>query len=91
MELSNEIIGLVAGILTAASMIPQLIKTFRSKKAGELSTFIFVLLLAGTGLWTYYGFLKDDLPIIVTNSFSFLLNGLMLILKFKYSDKSVNG
>ncbi|WP_423146202.1 SemiSWEET family sugar transporter [Rubrolithibacter danxiaensis] len=81
----NQIIGLVAGILTSASLLPQLIKTIRNRKAEDVAPFMFVMLLGGTGLWTYYGVLRSDLPIIITNAFSFSLNVLMLILKFKYS------
>jgi MtN3 and saliva related transmembrane protein len=80
-----EIIGLVAGILTSSSLLPQLIKTIKLRKAEEVSPFMFVLLLLGTGLWTYYGVLREDFPIIATNGFSFSLNIFMIILKIKYS------
>jgi MtN3 and saliva related transmembrane protein len=82
-----EIIGLIAGIITASSLLPQLIKTIKLKKAEEVSPFMFIILLLGTGLWTYYGVLREDFPIIVTNSFSFSLNVIMLILKVKFTDK----
>ena len=80
-----EIIGLVAGILTSSSLLPQLVKTIRLRKAEEVSPFMFILLLLGTGLWTYYGVLREDFPIIATNGFSFSLNVFMIILKIKYS------
>lgn len=82
---SKEIIGLVAGILTSASLLPQLIKTLRERKAEDVSPVMFIMLLLGTGIWAYYGILRDDLPIIITNAFSFLLNIIMIILKVKFS------
>ncbi|WP_207425491.1 SemiSWEET family sugar transporter [Pedobacter sp. SYSU D00535] len=85
MKINNEVIGLVAGILTASSMLPQLIKTLKKKEADDISPFMVIILIVGTGLWSYYGVLRDDLPIIITNAFSCLLNSIMLILKFRYS------
>jgi len=69
-----QIIGIGAGILTSISMLPQLIKTFKEKKAEDISLVMIILLLCGIGSWIWYGFLKSDMPIIVTNCFSFLLN-----------------
>jgi MtN3 and saliva related transmembrane protein len=80
-----ELIGLVAGILTASSLLPQLIKTIKKRHAEDISPFMFVLLLVGTGLWTYYGILRSDLPLIATNAFSFSLNVIMLVLKVRFT------
>jgi len=81
-----KIIGLVAGVLTAASAVPQVIKTIKLKQAEEVSPIMFLLLVGGTGLWAYYGFLRDDLPIIIANLFSFTVNVTMLFLRWKYKD-----
>lgn len=88
MTISNEIIGLTAGFLTGVSMLPQLIKTIKEKKADNISPFMIIILILGTGLWNYYGFLKDDLPIIISNSFSCLVNCMMLFLKIRYTHTS---
>ncbi|MES2880862.1 MAG: SemiSWEET transporter, partial [Bacteroidota bacterium] len=79
-----QIIGLAAGILTASSMLPQIFKTIKEKKADEVSLKMLVVLLAGIALWIYYGIQKQDLPIIITNVFSFLVNVTMIILRIKY-------
>ena len=83
-----EGLGLTAGICTSSSVIPQLITTIKQKKASEVSTFMFLVLLVGNGLWVYYGVDKEDIPIISTNIFSLLLNIAMLFLKFKYRKNS---
>ena len=46
-----------------------------------------IILLLGLGLWTAYGFLKKDWPIIVTNAFSFLLNLVLMFFRYKYREK----
>ena len=81
-----EVLGLVAGICTSSAVIPQLVTTVKKKKASEVSTFMFIVLLTGNALWVYYGFDKKDVPIISTNLFTICLNIAMLILKYKYKN-----
>ena len=83
----TQIIGLSAGILTASSLIPQVIKTFKEKKAEEVSLVMLFVLQAGLVLWIIYGFKKDDLPIIVTNCFSLFVNIVMVVLRIRYRKK----
>lgn len=79
-----DILGLVAGICTSSSVIPQIITTIKKKKAAEVSLAMFIVLMTGNALWIYYGIIKDDLAIAATNSFSELLNLVMLVLKYRY-------
>jgi MtN3 and saliva related transmembrane protein len=83
----TEIVGIVAGILTASSLLPQVIKTLQEKKAAEVSKGMLLTLMSGVALWIFYGILRQDLPIIVTNSFSLSVNILMMTLRIKYGDK----
>jgi len=82
-----QFVGIGAGVLTAVSMLPQLIKTFKEKKAQDLSLVMILTVMCGIGCWIWYGFLRNDLPIICTNCFSFLLNTILLFFRFKYADK----
>ncbi len=83
----SEIIGLVAGILTSASQLPQLIKIIKEKEAKNLSLGMMITLLVGVSLWIYYGFMKKDTPIIVTNIFSDAVNAALLFFSIKYKKK----
>lgn len=83
----TQAIGLFAGICTSCSLLPQLIKTVKEKKAEEISKLMLFVLLTGVAGWVVYGILRDDLPIIITNSFSLLLNLVLIVLRFKYSRK----
>ncbi len=82
-----QFIGIAAGIFTSVSMLPQLIKTFKEKKVEDLSLVMILVLMGGIGCWIYYGILRKDGPVIYTNSFSFLLNSILLVLRFKYAKK----
>jgi len=81
---TEQIIGITGGILTSTSMLPQLIKLVKEKKAEALSPVMLIVLICGLSLWTYYGILKSDLPIIITNIFAWLLNVTLLILRQVY-------
>ena len=83
----TQIIGIAAGILTATSLIPQLVKIIKEKKADDVSPMMLIILMVGLGLWATYGIMKEDWPIIITNSFSFLLNTVVLIFRYKYARK----
>lgn len=84
----ETIIGTIAGILTSISMLPQLIKVVREKEVENLSWGMIVVLLSGVLLWVVYGVMKNELPIIVSNAFSVLVNLTLLIYYFKYKDKN---
>ncbi|WP_452223487.1 SemiSWEET family sugar transporter [Lacinutrix chionoecetis] len=74
----EDIIGILAGIFTTVAVLPQIIKAVKTKKVEDVSTFMFVILCLGVGLWTVYGIMKKDWPIIITNGISCILNGIML-------------
>jgi MtN3 and saliva related transmembrane protein len=86
-----EWIGIVAGIFTSASLLPQLAKLIKTKRAEDISLFFLILLLTGVGLWVWYGFIRNDIPIIVTNSFSFLVNVTMIVLGVHYKNETSKG
>jgi MtN3 and saliva related transmembrane protein len=83
----TEIIGIAAGVCTAISLLPQIIKAVREKKTQDISLFYLLVLLLGLALWTTYGFLKQDVPIIATNIFSMALNITMIGLGMFYKKK----
>lgn len=82
-----QTVGIIAGIFTSAAMLPQVIKTFKEKKAKDVSLVMILVLMTGIGFWIYYGILRKDAPIIYTNCFSFLVNAVLLFLHWKYEEK----
>jgi uncharacterized protein with PQ loop repeat len=41
-------------------------------------------------LWTYFGVVKSELSIIITNVLALLLNAVLIVLKIKYSKNNVS-
>jgi MtN3 and saliva related transmembrane protein len=85
-----EIVGIAAGICTSLSLLPQLVKMIKTKKAEDISLFYLLILLTGLSLWIWYGVMRDDPPIIFTNAFSFLLNVILIILGIKFKRNNEN-
>jgi MtN3 and saliva related transmembrane protein len=80
----TQVIGLTAGVCTATSLLPQIVKTIKKKKADDVSLLMLFVLGTGIVLWIVYGFKRSDIPIIATNAFSLLVNITMVILRIKY-------
>lgn len=80
----TQIIGLAAGVCTAISLVPQVIKTIKEKQAEDVSLIMLLVLGTGLALWIVYGIKRNDLPIIATNSFSLLVNITMVVLRIRY-------
>jgi MtN3 and saliva related transmembrane protein len=74
-----NILGIIAGILTSISMVPQLVKVLREKNVEDISWIMLLALISGLSLWVWYGILKDELPIILSNAFAVLMNISLLI------------
>jgi MtN3 and saliva related transmembrane protein len=78
------IIGIVAGTCTAISLLPQLLKILKEKKAENISITYLLVLLGGLILWVWYGIRREDMPIIATNGVSIILNVSILFAGIKY-------
>jgi len=79
-----DIIGLLAGICVTISVIPQIIKVWKTKKVKQISLLTFSVLTFGIAVWIVYGILKNDFPIILTNSISLFLNLIMVYFLIYY-------
>ncbi|RCJ38422.1 hypothetical protein A6769_08410 [Nostoc punctiforme NIES-2108] len=81
----TTILGLVAGVLTTLAYLPQLIKTWQSKSANDLSWSMLIILCVGIILWLIYGFSVHDIPLIAANIVTLLIASVILVLKIRYS------
>jgi MtN3 and saliva related transmembrane protein len=84
MPINVELIGSVAGFLSAITFLPQIIKTYKSKSAKDISLPMFLIVIASVILWLAYGLLTGIKPIIYTNSIIMVMGIIMVILKIKY-------
>lgn len=80
-------IGILASIFTATSLLPQLIKIIKEKKADDISFGMLTALFVGLGLWIWYGYLIKDWILFISNAFSFLVNTATTLISLKYKNK----
>jgi MtN3 and saliva related transmembrane protein len=79
--MSVEIIGFAAAFLTTFAFVPQVLKTWRSRSAGDLSFVALLALTTGVFLWLVYGIALGSAPIIAANATTFVLTSVLLVLK----------
>lgn len=79
-------LGLLAGAITTFAAIPQVVKTYRSRHARDISIWQPLLLNVGMSLWLIYGIALRDIPLIVANSVSLLCYTLLLVMKIAYRE-----
>ncbi len=82
----HTIIGLTAGFCTTIAFLPQALKTWKTKSAKDLSLGMYSIFCTGIILWLIYGFLINDLPVILTNVASLILATSILYFKLSYKD-----
>ncbi len=79
-------LGLVAGLLTSVASLPQVIKTWKSRHARDLSIWQPLLLSLGVALWLIYGILIGDLPLILANIIPLLCNLSLTVMKIRFTN-----
>lgn len=82
--ISNELLGLVAGLITTGSFIPQAYRVYRTKETADLSAGMYALFICGLVLWTVYGIRMQAISIILANTISMLLSLYILIMKLRH-------
>jgi len=67
LPLGAEVVGYVAAGLTTASFFPQAVKTLRSGDTKAISLGMYALFTSGVALWSLYGLLVEDGPVMAAN------------------------
>jgi MtN3 and saliva related transmembrane protein len=81
-----QFVGLAAGMLTTIAFLPQVIKTWKSRSAKDLSLGMFSLFCLGVVLWLAYGFLVSDIPVIAANLLTLMLASTLLFFKLRFKE-----
>ena len=81
---TTTILGLAAGTLTTIAFLPQMMKTWQTKSAKDVSFLMLIIFNFGLLLWLIYGIYLQALPIILANGVTLVFNLVILWLKIKY-------
>lgn len=86
-----DVIGLIAASLTTFSFLPQAIKVIKTKSTSDLSPLMYATFVLGVLLWLCYGLLKQDIAIILANSVTIVLSGIVFFYVLKNYFKANRG
>lgn len=78
------IIGLIAGACTTIALVPQLLKTWKTKSAKDISLGMFIFFCIGVLLWLIYGILILAWPVIIANALTLIFASCILFFKIMY-------
>jgi len=77
-------VGLLAGTLTTASFVPQVIRTIVTRDTRAISLGMYALFTLGVFLWLVYGLILGEAPIVLANGITFVLAGIVLSMKLRH-------
>jgi len=78
------LVGSVAAVCTTGAFVPQVVRVWRLKSAGEISLTTFSVFAFGTLVWLVYGLLIGSVPVILANAVTLVLALTIVLLKLNY-------
>ena len=76
-------LGMVAGLCTSFSFVPQVIKAWRQGDTEAISKRMYVTALASYSLWIVHGLMITSAPVILFNALNVIFAGIVLALKMR--------
>jgi MtN3 and saliva related transmembrane protein len=84
-EFLVEAVGFVGGASTTMAFVPQVIKTYRTRSADDLSLIMYLVFTLGVTCWLLYGLGIGSMPVIAANAATLLLVLSVLFMKIIYT------
>ena len=84
-------IGYAAVVMATLFMMPQVIKSWKTKSMKDLATGTIVLYFINCCLWLTYGILISAIPVILANGIGLVVSMAQIGLNVKYGRKSELG
>lgn len=78
------LVGSIAAVCTTGAFVPQAVRVWRLKSAGEISLTTFLVFAFGTAVWLVYGLFIDSIPVILANAVTLVLALTIVFLKLNY-------
>jgi MtN3 and saliva related transmembrane protein len=75
------VIGACAAVASTVSFVPQAWKIIKSRRTHDISTGMYAVTVVGFALWTAYGVVLRQWPLIVTNATCLILSAFILTMK----------
>jgi len=79
-----DIMGYVAGLLVVISLLPQAIKSWKTKLTRDISLWRYIIYILGLVIWIIYAIIIKNGPVALMNSVGLALAIFILGLKIRY-------
>jgi MtN3 and saliva related transmembrane protein len=89
METFANVVGYGAAVVGTFLMLPQVVKSWRSKRVEDLSLGMTILYFFNCLLWLIYGILLTAAPMIIANSAGLAISIILVGLKLRHGEKPV--
>ena len=76
-----DVIASIAASFTTAAFIPQAVLVWKTKNTVSISFLMYSVFISGLVLWSVYGFITWQWPIIIANIISFFIASSILWVK----------
>ncbi|MBF0421541.1 MAG: SemiSWEET transporter [Magnetococcales bacterium] len=77
-------LGYIAAFFTTFGLVPQVVRTIKTRETHDLSFWMYAMSSLGAFLWVIYGVILNAWPIIIANATACLLLFIVLLMKIKY-------
>jgi len=81
----SSLVAIAAPLINCIQLVPQLYKTYTTRRVADLSLYSLLLILVTNLLWFAHGAMIRDVALLVSGSVSLLVNGALLFLYGIYS------
>jgi len=80
--------GWIASFLCTLILVPQIIKTLKTRHTDDVSMYMLIISVAGNAFWAAHASITGNIPLIVGASLISGMSILLIIFKFKFDSKS---
>ena len=80
----SDLIGYIGTFFLCITLIPQVYHTFKTKKVDDLSIMYISFQIISNGIYIYYGFLINALPIVICNCFVMIMSSSLCFAKYRF-------
>lgn len=88
-----EWVGHAGAFLSSITFLPQVYKTWKSRRVADLSMSMMLIVFTSTIVWLAYGLFNEKgilLPVVICNSIIMVLSALLIYFKISFSKDSSN-
>jgi len=82
--LSADIVGYAATVVGTSMMMPQVVRSWRTKQMRDVAWGMITLFLLNCLLWLAYGLMIAAPPMVVANAIGFLISLVLLAMKIRF-------